>query len=114
MSAYDQSDQLPPSIGLLAAFAWRTVEAGAKRLVEVGQVVEAPAIGDLGNAQRILILVAQRVAAGVEAAVEHPVAKTPADQLEPRMQGAHRNARVIRGALRRQFGVVQVLPAIGQ
>src|ERR1700681_2711480 len=50
----------------------RHVEAGAECLVEVREVVEAPTIGNLGDAGVTLMGIAKRLAAGFEAGGEPP------------------------------------------
>src|SRR6185437_5032628 len=73
-----------------------------------------PAIGNLGNIQRSLILVAKRGSARFESIVAYPAAERLADLLEAQMQGPDRYAKVICHALRRQFGVVKMLAAKGE
>src|SRR5262245_45139057 len=89
-------------------------EARAKHLVEMREVVEAPAVGDLGDVGVALALVAQRGAAGVEPVLEQPAAERLADALEAQMHGPHRDAEVGGDALRVEIAVVQVLPAEGE
>src|SRR5262249_55035838 len=98
-------------VQLVPPFARRAIEARAECFVEIRQVVEAPAVADVGNVQPPLIRVAQRLGAGLEPLGEHPVAERLADLLEAQMQRADRHAEMVRDPLRRQIGVVQVVSA---
>src|SRR5207344_2614680 len=95
----------------VSPFARRHVEVGAKRLVEVREIVEAPAIGDLRNVQGLLIRIAECRAARLEPVFKHPVAECLTNLLEPQMQGPDRNTEIVGDELRRQLGVVKLLPA---
>src|SRR5690349_15155715 len=83
----------------------------AERLAEIGQVAEAPAVSGVRNIQQPLSRIAQRRGAGFEAVFQHPASERLSDLAEARMQRSDGNAEMVGRLLRRQLGIVKMLPA---
>src|SRR5690242_8087752 len=67
---------------LKSKFARRHAEACAECLVEVRQIVESAAVGNLGNSKRRLVRILECPAAGVQPRLEQPAAERLSKRLE--------------------------------
>ena len=75
------------------------------------QIVESPPVDDFGNVQEPLTRIAQRLGARFKPALQHPAAECLADLPEARMQCPQRDADMIGNVLRREIGMMKIVPA---